>query len=196
MKSSLRHYKAYAILMPAKYEVIHIDQNLFKNAREDIDIEGWTLAQCTLERALKLALSKEKESIRLYTSAQEKVLNPGSVGFLKELVEEEKKHRSKILEAIRDVEKAKEIGSFETKITDLRIVDYLEDVSLSPEADYQQILIYAGKREKATHDFYMELARRYKGEEIGKMFAKLAQEELKHKYRLEREYDDVILKYM
>jgi hypothetical protein len=74
-------------------------------------------------------------------------------------------------------------------------VDYLEDVSLSPEADYQQILIYAGRREKATHDF-MELARRYKGEEIGKMFAKLAQEELKPKYRLEREYYDSTLEYM
>lgn len=149
-----------------------------------------------MERALELALSKEKESIRLYTAAQEKVLNPGSIGLLKELVEEEKKHRSKILDAMRDVEKAKEIGGFETKITDLKIVDYLEDVSLSPEADYQQILIYAGKREKATHDFYIELGRSYKDEEIGKTFTKLAQEELKHKYRLEQEYDDVILKYM
>jgi len=154
------------------------------------------LSEWTLARALKLALTKEEESVRIYTSAQEKVLNPSSIGFLKKLVEEEKKHRSKILEAIRDVEKVGDIGSFETKITDLKIVDYLEDVSLSPEADYQQILIYAGKREKATHDFYMELARRYKGEEIGTMFAKLAQEELKHKYMLEREYDDVILKYM
>lgn len=154
------------------------------------------MSECTLERALELALSKEKESIKLYTAAQEKALTPSSIGLLKELVEEEKKHRNKILDAIGDVEKAKEIGSFESKTTDLKIVDYLEDVSLSPEADYQQILIYAGKREKATHDFYMELAQSYKGEEIGEMFAKLAQEELKHKYELEREYDDVILKYM
>lgn len=154
------------------------------------------MSEWTLERALKLALNIEEESIRLYTSAQGKVLNSSSVEFLKHLAKEEEKHKNKILEAMRYLEKVEEIGHFETKIQDLKIVDYLEDVSLSPEADYQQILIYAGKREKATHDFYIELARKYKGKQIGKMFAKLAQEELNHKYRLEQEYDDVILKYM
>ncbi|TET64413.1 hypothetical protein E3J49_04310 [Candidatus Bathyarchaeota archaeon] len=154
------------------------------------------MSEWTLEKALELALNMEEESIKLYTSAQNKVLTPGSIEFLKELIKEEEKHKSTILEAMRDQQKVKEIGSFEAKIQDLKIVDYLEDVSLSPEAGYQQILIYAGKREKSTHDFYMELARRYKDEEIGKMFAKLAQEELRHKYRLEQEYDDVILKYM
>jgi len=154
------------------------------------------LSEWTLEKALKLALSMEEESIKLYTSAQNKVVNSGSMELLKELVKEEEKHKSKILEAMRDQEKVKEIGSYEAKIQDLKIVDYLKDVSLSPEAGYQEILIYAGKREKTTHDLYMELARRYSGEEIGKMFAKLAHEELKHKYRLEQEYDDVILKYM
>lgn len=42
----------------------------------------------------------------------------------------------------------------------------------------------------------MELAKKYANKQIGKMFSKLAQEGLKHKYRLEREYDDVILKQM
>lgn len=154
------------------------------------------MSELTLETALKLALTMEEESIELYTSAQDKVLNPSSKGFLKDLVKEEEKHKNKILEAMQDPEKVKEIGSFETKIQDLKIVDYLKDVSLSPDADYQQILIYAGKREKATHDFYMELAKKYRGKQIGKMFAKLAREELKHKYKLEQEYDNVILEWM
>jgi len=138
----------------------------------------------------------EEESIRLYTSAQSKVLTRSSMEFLKHLVKEEEKHKNKILEAMKHLEKAEEIGHFETEIQDLKIVDYLEDVSLSPEADYQQILIYAGKREKATHDFYVELARNCRGKQIEKMFAKLAQEELNHKYRLEREYDEPMLKHM
>ena len=52
------------------------------------------------------------------------------------------------------------------------------------------------KREKETHNFYMELAKKYLDKEIGRMFAKLAQEELKHKYRLETESDNIILKEM
>lgn len=154
------------------------------------------MSEWTLERALNLALSMEEQSIKLYTSAQDRVVNPGSRQFLKELVEEEERHRSNILDAMRDPEKVGEIGSLATKIQDLKIVDRLERTSLSPEADYQEILIYAAKREKETHDFYMELAKKYLDKEIGRMFAKLAQEELKHKYRLETEYDDIILKEM
>lgn len=154
------------------------------------------MSEWPLKDALKLALRMEEESIQLYTSAQDKALNPSSKEFLKELVKEEEKHKKKIREVMKYPERVKEIGSSETKIRDLRIVDWLEDVSLSPEADYQQILIYAGKREKETHDFYVELAKRYKNKHIGKLFAKLAQEELKHKYRLEQEYDNVILKWM
>ena len=154
------------------------------------------MSESTLENALKLALSMEEQSIEIYTSAQNKVLNPSSKVLLKELVKEEEKHKNKILEAMRDPKKVKEIGSLETRIHDLKIVDFLKDVSLAPEADYQQILIYAGKREKETHDFYLELAKKYRDKQIGKMFAKLAQEELKHKYMIEKEYDDVVLEWM
>jgi rubrerythrin len=138
----------------------------------------------------------EEQSIKIYTSAQNKAASPSSKVLLKELVKEEEKHKSKILKAMRDPEKVKEIGSLETEIYDLKIVDYLKDVDLSPDADYQQILIYAGKREKETHDFYMGLAKKYKDTQLGRMFAKLAQEELKHKFKLEKEYDDVVLKWM
>ena len=155
-----------------------------------------SLSELTLERVLKLALNMEEQSIKIYTSAQNKASNPSSEVLLKELVKEEEKHKSKILTAIKDPEKVKEIGSLETKIYDLKIVDYLKDVDLAPDADYQQILIYAGKREKETHDLYMGLAKKYRNKQIGKMFAQLAQEELKHKYELEKEYDDVVLKWM
>ncbi len=154
------------------------------------------MPELTLEGTLKFALAREEESIKLYASAQKKALNFGSSKFLQELADEEQTHKAKIREAMRNPKKVKEIGTLETKIQDLKIVDYLEDVTLSPEADYQQILIYAAKREKTTHDLYLELAGRYKEKHIGRMFAKLAQEELKHKYRLEKEYDEVILKYM
>ncbi len=154
------------------------------------------MSKLTLESALKLALNMEEQSIEIYTAAQSRVVNPSSKVLLRELVKEEKKHKSKILKTMRDPEKIKEIGSLETKIQDLKIVDYLENVPLSAERDYQQILIYAAKREKETHDFYMELAKKYQNKQIGRMFAKLAQEELKHKYLLEQEYDEVILKWM
>ena len=154
------------------------------------------MSDWNLKKVLEYALKKEEESIALYTSAQQKAVLPSSKEFLKELEKEEEKHKEKILEVMRDSSKVENIGHFNIKIQDLKIVDYLVDVPLSSDADYQQILIYAGKREKTSHDFYMEFATKNKGKQIGKLFAKLAQEELNHKYRLEKEYDDIILKYM
>lgn len=154
------------------------------------------MSEWTLEEALKLAVSMEEESISLYASAQDKVVNPGSRQFLKELVVEEQTHKDKILQAMWDPDKIEEVGPLDKEVLDLKIVDGLEPASLSPEADYQDILIYAAKREKATHDFYIALAMKYKDKQIGNLFSQLAQEELKYKYRLETEYDDYVLKWM
>jgi len=151
------------------------------------------MSNWTMEKAMDRAVAMEEESIQLYTDAQDKVVNPGSKQFLKELVAEEEKHRSNILAAKEDPSKIEEIGSLSTPVQDLKISDGLVATTLSPEASYQEILIYAAKREKETHDFYMQLARSYRESQVGKMFAAFAQEELRHKYLLEKEYDDVIL---
>jgi rubrerythrin len=151
------------------------------------------MSEWTMEKAMDRAIAMEEESIQLYTEAQNKVVNPGSKQFLKELVAEEEKHRSNILAAKVDPSKIEEIGSLSAPVQDLKISDGLVATTLSPEASYQEILIYAAKREKETHDFYMQLARSYRESQVGKMFAAFAQEELRHKYLLEKEYDDVIL---
>ena len=151
------------------------------------------MSEWTMEKAMDRAVAMEEESIQLYTDAQDKVVNPGSKQFLKELVAEEEKHRSNILAAKEDPSKIEEIGSLSAPVQDLKISDGLVATTLSPEASYQEILIYAAKREKETHDFYMQLARGYRESQVGKMFAAFAQEELRHKYLLEKEYDDVIL---
>jgi rubrerythrin len=150
----------------------------------------------TIEKVLKFALKKEMGSIRLYSDAQNKVSESSSKEFLKTLVREENEHKNKIMEIMENPEKISKIGKSETIIQNLKIVDYLVDVDLSLDADYQQILIYAGKREKEAHDLYMKLASYEKGSKISRFFSQLAREELKHKYNIEQEYDDIILKYM
>ena len=100
------------------------------------------MSQWTLMRVFELAISMEEESIKLYTAAQKKDLSPGSIKFLKELVTEEEKHKKKISEAIKDPSKMEEIGQSEDVVQDLKIVDYLKDVLISDDADYQQILIF------------------------------------------------------
>ena len=155
------------------------------------------LTEWTLERALNLAVMMEEQSIQLYTITMNVVQNPGSKQFLKELLEIEEGHKEKLVEAKSNPETIAETGSLNSKIIpDLGIAETSSDATLSPGADYQQLLLFAAQREKDAHDYYTSLAGNFKGKRIGEMFEALAHEEMKHKYRLEREYDEFVLQDM
>jgi rubrerythrin len=139
------------------------------------------------------AVKVEDQSIALYTMALENAKYPSSKVFLKKLLEEEKHHKKKLDAILKDRSKISQLGSSDSMIQDLKIVDMLEDTPLSDEADYGAILVYAAKREKSTYDYYKTLALGLRGTDMGKLFSKLAQEELGHKNKLEREYDECIL---
>jgi len=151
-------------------------------------MSGWTV-----DTVLNRAISMEKQSHDLYAWAQGKVENPEAKKFLKDLAKEERRHRTKLSAALKDKERLLEIGSKVQRVQDLKIVDWLGDVRLSEDSDYQDILIFAGKREKETHEYYSELAKRLRETGIGQLFSRLAQEELVHKNKIEREYEKYIL---
>ncbi|MFH1699318.1 MAG: ferritin family protein [Candidatus Zixiibacteriota bacterium] len=46
------------------------------------------------------------------------------------------------------------------------------------------------KREEAAYEFYMRHSKIFENEATQKMFVKLAEEEIKHKERLQQELDD------
>ena len=144
------------------------------------------------KKVIEIAVKVEEQSIALYKMALDNSKYPSSKVFLKQLVEEEKGHKKK-LEAIKKNEaNVSELG-LDSEVQDLKIVDIMEDTPLSSSSDYEAILVYAGKREKTTYDYYKTLALGLKGAKIAVVFEKLAQEELGHKIKLEKEYDDCVL---
>ena len=142
---------------------------------------------------IEAAVKVEEQSVALYSMALENAKYPSSKVFLKQLVEEEKGHKNKLLAIMNDESKLSELGSVGGDVQDLKIVDMLEDAPLSGDADYVDILVYAAKREKSTYDYYKTLALGLKGTKMAELFSKLAQEELSHKNKLEKEYDDCVL---
>lgn len=141
---------------------------------------------------IEAAVKVEDQSIAMYTMALENAKYPSSKVFLKELVEEEKHHKENLEVILKDRSKISQLGSGDA-VQDLKIVDMLEDTPLSDGADYEAILVYAAKREKSTYDYYRTLALGLRGTDVGELFSKLAQEELGHKNKLEREYDECVL---
>ena len=150
--------------------------------------KGWTL-----KNAIDRAISMEDQSHSLYDTALTRVLSPGSKILLRNLANDELQHKAK-LQKIRESGSLEQLESKTRDIADLQILDKVEDIRLSEDATYQEILIFAGKREKETHEYYLELSKRLSGTTAGDFFGKLAQEELGHKNKIEREYESVVMK--
>ena len=145
------------------------------------------------KKIIEAAVKVEEQSITLYTMALKNAKYPSSKVFLKQLVDEETGHKNKLEAILKDQTKISELGSHGGAVQDLKIIDMLQHTPLSSGADYEAILVYATKREKSTYDYYRTLALGLKGTKMGELFSKLAQEELGHKNKLEKEYDDCIL---
>ena len=78
-------------------------------------------------------------------------------------------------------------------VTDLKISDYLIDMTFRPDMDYQDILIIAMKREEKAVKMYTDMLARIKDSDAQKLIQFLIQEESKHKLGLETEYDENVL---
>jgi len=155
-----------------------------------------------LKKILEGAIKIEEESYALYVKAQGIAKLSSSKALLSELVEAELAHKEKlvaIMEKSASVYWAgvSELGSETGQIEDLKIVDYMQDTTLSEDADYPTVLVHAGKREKMTYEHYKSLAEGPFARcfpQAGELFSKLAEEELIHKNKIEREYTQRVLK--
>lgn len=147
----------------------------------------------TWENAFDRAILMERQSHSLYTSTIKRVLSPSSKSLLGSLADDELRHKAK-LEEIKRTRSWEGLGSKGGEVVDLQILDRVEDVRLSEDATYEEVLIFAGKREKETHEYYLELSARLAGTDAGDIFRKLAEEELMHKAKIEKEYETVVLK--
>lgn len=135
------------------------------------------------------AIRKEAEAENLYTTYAQKVKDPGAKTMFGELASEEQKHRE-ILEGV----KKKDVSEYELKaIPDLKISDFIDDQKFSPDMDFASALRLAIKREEHAFKMYNHMAEGTDDPEIKRLFSVLAQEESKHKLRLESQYDENVL---
>ena len=135
------------------------------------------------------AIRKEAEAYNLYTTYSQLAKNPGTKVMFEELAKEEQKHR----EMLQGVEK-KDVSEYKLeKIPDLKIADFVDEQEFSPDMDYASALRFAIKREEFSLRLYNLMAEKADDPEIKKLFSTLAQEESKHKLRLESEYDENVL---
>jgi rubrerythrin len=147
--------------------------------------------QQTYNEIIAFAIDKEQEAVELYSDLAERTQSPSGKILFKELADMERGHKTKLEKLDMGYFTSQDLKQPE----DLKIADYLVDVELSPDSTYQDIVLFAAKREKAAFDLYSDLARIYLSiPAVKKIFDVLAQEEAYHKLKLEREYDEVVYK--
>ncbi len=142
------------------------------------------------KETINFALEKEKEAVEFYNKCTDLTKRSGMKKAFIEMAEEEKKH-IRMLESF----KPEQVEKITLKdIPDLKISDFLVDMEFHPDMSYQDLLILAMKREESSVKLYTEFTQKGFNSAIVKLFQILAREELKHKNRLQREYDDFIFK--
>ena len=145
----------------------------------------------SVDGLLDFAIKNEEEAYEFYTDLSQKSDKPAMRMVFDELAGEEAEHKEKLL-AIKEGQLMMPVKE---KVMDLKISDYLVDIEPDPnKLDYQGALILAMKNEKAAFKLYTDLADTTDDEELAATLLAFAQEEAKHKLKLELEYDDHVLR--
>jgi rubrerythrin len=146
--------------------------------------------QKKFKEVIQLAIDKEIKAYHFYKEANKASKLSGAKELFSDLAKEELGHR-RMLEKMdmKKIDRAKI-----EKVPDLKISTYLTDAEFKPDMPYADTLRMAIKMEERALQLYTRMNKSNKDETLNKLFTFLANEEAKHKLRLEKIYDDEILR--
>ena len=146
----------------------------------------------TLQDILEFAMDKENASYRLYHEAAALAESIASRKMFEEMAEEEAGHQRLIAGLDRET-----VAKYAfPHVPNLKIGDYLHDVAYRPGMTFQEILIFAMKEEEKAVQLYTQAEALTGDPELKKLLQMLANEEKRHKFKLEALYDDKVLTEM
>jgi len=138
---------------------------------------------------IKFAISREEAAIKAYGDMSKSAKTPGLKELLLELQEEEKHHKKLLQEITPD-----QIDSFKKEeVIDLKISDYLTEEPSSEDMNFQDLLIFAAKKEQDAVDLYTMLGESSESPDLKQLFDFLIIQEKTHKLKLEKEYEQHVL---
>ena len=141
------------------------------------------------DEIIRFAIDGEQEAVDAYTTASEMVTRVNVKEMLLDLARQEQMHKKKL----ESIDRERVADAAIVNVPDLRIADFMDDVTITADMGYQDILTVAMKREDKAHNLNTTLASNTEDAELRKVFELLAQEEAGHKLALEKEYDEHVL---
>jgi len=148
-----------------------------------------TMKFSSFAEVIQFAVKKEEEAARDYGKLLKVAKEQSARKLLEDLREDEKNHKKILL----GLTKVKVDASANKDVKDLKISDYLVAEPLTPEMNFQDLLVFAAKKERKAVDLYTSLAKKAKTKSQKKLFEFLVKQEKSHKLRLELEYERHVL---
>jgi rubrerythrin len=147
----------------------------------------------TVEEILREAIQGEVESHELYTNAVNLVQMEHIKEMLRELAQEELGHKVSLERMLADPSQLRwQVRELQAApIEDYKIGDHLVARPLGPDSTFQDVCIFASKKEQQSHELYRDLATQSTGE-VRDLLEAMAKDELRHKNLVERWYEDVV----
>ena len=143
----------------------------------------------TFNDVIVFAIRREEEAAKAYGEMLALAKEESARKLLLDLQEEEKNHK-RVLQGLTEARATAAPGK---DVRDLKISDYLVDEPLEPAMNFQDLLIFAAKKEKRAVELYKDLAKEAGTKELKRLFEYLEKQEKAHKLRLELEYEKRVL---
>jgi rubrerythrin len=139
------------------------------------------MERMTWEQILNRAIAKEGEAHSNYLALAGWVRDPGSQQMLRDLAEEERKHK----EILEKWQGGKIPGSPPPTLPDLGVAGNRRDFKLDKDLTPEEAVRAAIREEEMAHSFYESLGKSLEEGEAQAFARRLAAEEQKHKFKLE-----------
>jgi rubrerythrin len=140
----------------------------------------------TIADVIDLAIQREEEAYDFYMDIHARVQDASVKDTVEFIAGEEKKHKAFLVEY-----RGGNYGADALRMSDVveyRIAEYLEEPEISKDSSSEEVYLIAAHRESRSHQFYTELANMHADSELKTVLIKMANEELKHKEKMEYLY--------
>jgi rubrerythrin len=146
----------------------------------------------TVEEVLHEAIQGEVESYEVYTRSVDLVKAEHVKGMLRELAQEELGHKVALEGLLADPSRLEwQIAELKAAhIQDYQIADHLVVRPLGPDSTFEDVCIFASKKERESHELYRDLARQSAGQ-VRDLLEAMSKDELRHKNLVEGWYEEI-----
>lgn len=139
-----------------------------------------------LLKLIDTAIKREGEAYDFYMDIHNRIDDDSAKDTIKFIAGEEKKHKEFLVNF-----REGGYGPEKLRLSDVvyyKIAEYQEEPDVSEDMNSVDVYLVAAHREARSHQFYTELAGQYPDSDAKDMLLKMANEELKHKEKMEYLY--------